>query len=135
MIYCIEQDGGKPVKIGRSQTPQDRLRALQTGSPAPLHIVWATTVADSAAAEKWLHDRFATQRLDGEWFAMQAPTPNVVLGMPDEVLKCPCGHCGGLPKSYVRDDGIGRAECRCGISGPWALNAVASIDLWNRIWV
>lgn len=72
MIYFVQAAGGTgPIKIGYHWHDSDihtRLVTLQTGSPVPL--VCLAAIADGDLyEERQLHERFAEQRLYGEWFA------------------------------------------------------------------
>jgi len=70
-VYVIGADRG--VKIGRSQSPHERLKALQTASPLPLvlhHVSVDTPLA--AAIENLAHQYLAERRLEGEWFDVTA---------------------------------------------------------------
>jgi hypothetical protein len=60
---------------------QHRLDDLQTGSPHKLRLICAFAAYRSAERcrfpaghlERWLHERFAAQRVQGEWFNFPAP--------------------------------------------------------------
>ena len=66
MIYLVS-DGSK-LKIGRSDTPQIRLRQLQTGNGRKLKIVRLWNIPDFY--EKRLHLMFSRWRIVGtEWFS------------------------------------------------------------------
>lgn len=66
-IYFIRPVGQKgPVKIGCSESPDERLHALMTGSPTILEIV--ATVPGDRALEQGIHHAFASSRSHGEWF-------------------------------------------------------------------
>lgn len=68
-VYVIGSDINH-YKIGISKTPQKRLQTLKTANPGQLCIVH-TFIADPAEkAEAELHQRFAANRLNGEWFAL-----------------------------------------------------------------
>jgi len=71
-VYFIESDNGM-VKIGSSVDPETRLRALQTGSPCVLRLLFVEP--GGSARERELHARFDACRRHGEWFE------------PDEALK------------------------------------------------
>lgn len=63
--YFIQAVGGGPIKIGfTSRTPNERLAALQTGSPVELRIVGLL----HGNREREMHERFKDDRLHGEWF-------------------------------------------------------------------
>jgi hypothetical protein len=65
-LYAIQQGEDGPVKIGVAQKPWERLATLQTASPVRLRGVaaWSGSIAE----EKALHELFAEDRLEGEWF-------------------------------------------------------------------
>jgi hypothetical protein len=63
--YFVQAVGGGPVKIGRTRKPMDeRLRALQTGSPVKLRVIGVI----EGDREGECHRKFAHDRLHGEWF-------------------------------------------------------------------
>lgn len=68
-VYFIAAVGG-PIKIGLAVNPLDRLRSLQTAHPKKLRLL--ATVPGDHRAEAAYHQRFATHRLQGEWFAPHA---------------------------------------------------------------
>ena len=65
-IYVVGAAGHRPVKIGKADDVQERLRALQVGSPYPLRILLAARA--DRRMEYALHDRFRPYRRHGEWF-------------------------------------------------------------------
>lgn len=65
-IYVIGAIGHRPVKIGKANEVQERLRTLQTGSPYPLELRLA--IKASADLEYELHRRFKPFRQHSEWF-------------------------------------------------------------------
>jgi hypothetical protein len=73
-IYLIKSKT-KPrmFKIGRSATPYERLRALQTGSPVPLELVGfiqCKSQLHMEDQERRYHARYARSRRKGEWFQL-----------------------------------------------------------------
>lgn len=67
--YLIQAGDDGPVKIGSTyKRPDERLRALQTGSSEPLRLL---KVLEGAHHERHLHARFAQFRTRGEWFDAQ----------------------------------------------------------------
>jgi len=71
-VYIIQQDGGdRCVKIGASETPEQRIKTLQTGSPYKLAVL-ALINADNMEHARWMesamHRRLAKYRINGEWF-------------------------------------------------------------------
>jgi hypothetical protein len=75
--YLVGIEGSPLVKIGYTSTdPKQRLKALQTGQPMELSLLWSRP----GDYEGSLHIRFAEYRVRGEWFDL---TP---LGDPVEVV-------------------------------------------------
>ncbi|MFC9736065.1 GIY-YIG nuclease family protein [Streptomyces hydrogenans] len=66
MIYVIGTPGSAIVKIGHAASPDERLRTLQTGNPAPLAVLWSHE--GDSELEGHLHATFAQYRVRGEWF-------------------------------------------------------------------
>lgn len=68
-IYYIGCAETQRVKIGfTTRSLSKRLRALQTGSPTKLGVLaWHKGTMED---EQRLHERFADERLHGEWFDM-----------------------------------------------------------------
>jgi hypothetical protein len=68
-VYFITTAEAERVKIGfTGNSPQTRLRELQTGSPQELCII--AVEPGSIDYERRLHARFSEHRLHGEWFAV-----------------------------------------------------------------
>jgi hypothetical protein len=67
-IYFISD--GDRVKIGyTARNPHRRLKQLQTGSSRRLYLLAA--MPGTMADERALHERFASLRVSGEWFAIE----------------------------------------------------------------
>jgi hypothetical protein len=66
-VYVIRAAGTTAFKIGLATDPLRRLNTLQTASPALLELVLSFPGDRRTEAE--LHQRFAAERLRGEWFA------------------------------------------------------------------
>lgn len=79
-VYFIQNEAGH-IKIGYTDSPSRRLSSLQTGSPGRLQYM--RIIDGGAATERWLHRRFESNRLHGEWFDF-VPEMLTVLP-PDEV--------------------------------------------------
>lgn len=68
-VYFIRGRGTNIVKIGWTDgDPGRRLKALQTGTAFSLQLM--ASRPGTQADEKALHDRFAADRVNGEWFRM-----------------------------------------------------------------
>ena len=62
--YFIQEAISGRVKIGKADSPEQRLRELQTGNPERLFVIGLL----SGNRERELHEMFAAERLHGEWF-------------------------------------------------------------------
>ncbi|MFJ6775736.1 GIY-YIG nuclease family protein [Kitasatospora sp. NPDC091257] len=72
-VYVVGSPVARPVKIGRSVDPPSRLASLQAGSPVELRLL--ATFPGGPRLEKYLHVRFADQRVHGEWFDFRGEDP------------------------------------------------------------
>lgn len=64
-VYFIQAVSG-PVKIGFSETPGNRLNALQAATHEQLTLI--RTLGGTHADERWLHQYFSARHIRGEWF-------------------------------------------------------------------
>lgn len=76
-IYFILQQSARinhiPVKIGLSNNPKRRLKALQTGNPRKLTLrgtVKTSSRRDAFALERQLHSKYKDKSINGEWFLL-----------------------------------------------------------------
>lgn len=73
-VYVIgfaDKPEDRPVKIGVSSSPWDRLRTLQQGNPKQLVILAAfpfATRAEALRREREYHEAMSTTRACSEWF-------------------------------------------------------------------
>lgn len=71
-VYFIQTAGPDgPVKIGVATDIRTRLAALQTAHPWELKVLGYEHIDDESsryAREQFLHQRFAADRMSGEWF-------------------------------------------------------------------
>jgi len=63
-IRPVGMDG--PIKIGISNVPEKRLKALASWSPFPLEVI--ATIPAGMTEEAFIHRCFCTQHLHREWF-------------------------------------------------------------------
>jgi hypothetical protein len=65
---------GEHVKIGVTRDIAKRIRQLEAANPLPIVLLGKRTVplASMLITEAWLHQRFATYRVRGEWFLVSA---------------------------------------------------------------
>jgi hypothetical protein len=64
----LEAQGTKRLKIGRSRNPLERNQRINCQSPYPLKIVDSFWTPDSAADEKYIHEKLSKYRVYGEYF-------------------------------------------------------------------
>lgn len=70
-VYFIEEAESGNIKIGVAKTIEKRIKQLQTGNPRTLTAIAFITCKskpDAHACETFLHKKFASVRLHGEWF-------------------------------------------------------------------
>jgi len=99
-VYFIQSGGREgPIKIGHARTPEARLRELQCGNPDELCLL-VSFPERGWWSEAEIHQRFATDRLRGEWFS-----PEGVLRFIDDVLVVTghrsCETCDALASASV----------------------------------
>lgn len=82
MIYIVQSaaDAESPVKIGWSTRLDTRLRTLQNANSSEIRVL--RTIDGDRWVEVWLHQRFAANRMDGEWFAFSEEM--LTVSPPDE---------------------------------------------------
>jgi hypothetical protein len=68
-IYCVSDQQGH-YKLGRTKQLQPRLKTLGTQPPFKITLLFTHYVFNAALYEKRLHQRFASKRLNGEWFEL-----------------------------------------------------------------
>ena len=67
-IYLIKNSEESYYKIGVGKNPKQRLKQLQTGSPAELVLIETFSTEHAYKIEKILHRRYSHLKKDGEWF-------------------------------------------------------------------
>ncbi|MGP5722781.1 GIY-YIG nuclease family protein [Corynebacterium casei] len=67
-VYFVYSPDADKVKIGFSDSPESRMKSMQTGSPVPLELLG--TIPGGQDVEMELHERFKSDRSHGEWFRM-----------------------------------------------------------------
>lgn len=73
VVYVIGERGRSVVKIGTTSSLEARLKAIQTGSPGRLEVLWAH--AGDWQLETFLHEAFHGLRMEGEWFDFGVADP------------------------------------------------------------
>lgn len=75
-VYFVQAgDSNGPIKIGYSSDVAKRVASLRTGNHLPITLLVEFKHANAPALEKRLHEMFAADRLEGEWFN---PSPDLV---------------------------------------------------------
>ena len=70
-VYLLKSPSGF-YKIGRTKSPEDRLRTFSVKLPFEVEFEHITECQDMYYLEKTLHKRFADNRVNGEWFDLTA---------------------------------------------------------------
>ena len=85
-IYLIQKNAEAIYKIGISDNPLKRVKQLQTGNSARLHLIEVFPVANAPVIEKRLHRLLMFHRCSprGEWFKL---TPEYVK-LVEEICSC-----------------------------------------------
>jgi hypothetical protein len=67
-VYLMK--AGSHYKIGRSNAAGRRAYELAIQLPERLEVVHVLDTDDAVGIEKYWHNRFASRRANGEWFAL-----------------------------------------------------------------
>lgn len=70
-LYLI-RDGKHSYKIGSAKNPERRLSELQVGSCRRLALSWSMQTELAIWLEGYLHWKFRSQQIRGEWFSLDA---------------------------------------------------------------
>ena len=85
-IYFVHADGTDRYKIGLTNNLDRRMKELNgKQSPFENRLQWSIEVSDMRSAEKDLHDRFNTRRVNGEWFQFSGGELDEVKSIYDRV--------------------------------------------------
>lgn len=68
-VYVLEHNN-EQFKIGKAAVWVTRVKQLKIQLPFKVTLAYAFQTEDCARDEKLLHQRFATKRLNGEWFSL-----------------------------------------------------------------
>jgi len=77
-IYVLKARLGSYHKIGRTNNPKSRFAMLGIQLPFDVDIVHIAPVDDMYDAEISLHERFADNRVHGEWFELDSEDVDIV---------------------------------------------------------
>jgi predicted GIY-YIG superfamily endonuclease len=69
VLQCKDNKDSKiKVKIGVTSNIERRIKALQTGNPNKIELLFVEYRTNPTKAERYLHKCFAKKRQEGEWF-------------------------------------------------------------------
>jgi hypothetical protein len=84
-VYLIQAEKTRMFKIGMSNDPEARRKALQAANHKRLRLVHTWAVADPYRTEQALHVLFADARQHGEWFVLStAQEAELIIHMKQE---------------------------------------------------
>lgn len=83
-VYLIRDGLNGPVKIGSSHDPIARLAALQTSNYRRLKLL--LVFPEDGTIERLLHERFAAERVSGEWFQLRPDQLRALSDIVEEAL-------------------------------------------------
>ena len=70
VVYIIEDTQGH-YKIGATTNVIKRLRVLRVANPRPLYLTYySDPVPFYKTLEKFVHEKFKSKRMNGEWFSL-----------------------------------------------------------------
>lgn len=78
-VYLIECNGA--YKIGIAKNLKARITSMQSGSPLPLTLVHSIKTKSMEVLETELHNRFASKRIDREWFRLGTADVEYIKGL------------------------------------------------------
>lgn len=79
-VYLIQSPTGS-YKIGRTKDPTDRMRTFSVKLPFEVDYVCTIETADMYALERELHQRYASKRINGEWFMLDSGDVAAIQGV------------------------------------------------------
>jgi len=70
-VYLLKTPlDGTLFKIGKASNPYNRLKTFNVKLPFPIQYECLIQTTDMSLLERELHTKFASKRLDGEWFRL-----------------------------------------------------------------
>lgn len=79
-VYLVKSPNGA-YKIGRTKNPQSRAKTFGVLLPFEIEFLCLIKTKDMRQLEKELHERFATKRLNGEWFELSDEDVEYIKGL------------------------------------------------------
>ena len=111
-LYCIQCQ--QFIKIGISADFDNRLKTLQSATPFPISVVALRTVplAGLEYAESYLHQHFADQQVQGEWFKIKPRDLKLPLRRAQKRADIMDRHCREYAEKNDPGSYIEYAECQ-----------------------
>ncbi len=107
-LYVIQYQDEQLIKIGISTYPSHRLWNLQCQIPYPISLVCIyefREIQQARDCERALHQKFAGQRVIGEWFAVD---PNEILDTIDAKMVYPLSTIERAKQNFRSSFGVTR---------------------------
>jgi hypothetical protein len=94
MIYFVQGETTRLIKIGYAACPRRRLIDLQVGSPDKLQILG---IIDTTGRDKAYHEIFKHLLIRGEWFAPGKELLDYIRANCDSIQVHECSQCHRQP--------------------------------------
>lgn len=86
-VYLVGIPDENRYKIGWTRGSIDkRIKPLQTGNPKKIEVIHLFETEHYVNVETWMHNQFASKRMEGEWFELTMEDVNSFLE------RCKKGH-------------------------------------------
>ena len=69
-VYLLKERNGNHYKIGKTTNPEDRIKLFSVKLPFKVDLLLTIPCDDYVKAETIMHDAFASDKIDGEWFVL-----------------------------------------------------------------
>lgn len=83
-VYLVREKSEGYFKIGRTRKPQDRMATFDVKLPLIVGYICLIPSENMRALESALHRRFASKRVNGEWFALDAEDVAHIISLSNE---------------------------------------------------
>lgn len=103
-VYIIHCKDLNTIKIGYSDNPFARLAQLQVGNSSELSIL--SIFKGGREEEEILHKKFASNKVRGEWFALDKHLVEALLAYQADTISINAGECTTSFSHMVNETGI-----------------------------
>jgi hypothetical protein len=79
-VYLLQSPSAY-YKIGRTKSPETRLKSLGVTLPFEIELTALIPTDDMYILEQSLHERYASKRANGEWFALDSSDVEYIKGL------------------------------------------------------